>query len=98
VAAPAIAEMFRTRPQCAPCYHGLSCRCRTCCSPTRAGSRSFLRCGMSIILGGAFGGDINLSVLKPGVISDCKSEIKWLEAAMLGIPSIVSATQTHTEL
>jgi glycosyltransferase involved in cell wall biosynthesis/tetratricopeptide (TPR) repeat protein len=42
--------------------------------------------------------DINLSVLKPGVIADCKSEIKWLEAAMLGIPSVVSATQTHTEL
>jgi glycosyltransferase involved in cell wall biosynthesis len=42
--------------------------------------------------------DINLSVLKPGMISDCKSEIKWLEAAMLGIPSVVSGTATHREL
>jgi len=42
--------------------------------------------------------DINLSVLKPGIISDSKSEIKWLEAAMLGIPSVVSATATHTEI
>ncbi|MGH6889591.1 MAG: glycosyltransferase [Rhizomicrobium sp.] len=42
--------------------------------------------------------DINLAVLKPGVVSDCKSEIKWLEAAMLGIPSVVSGTSTHREL
>jgi glycosyltransferase involved in cell wall biosynthesis len=42
--------------------------------------------------------DINLSVLKPSVLSDGKSEIKWLEAAMLRIPSVVSPTTTHVEL
>jgi glycosyltransferase involved in cell wall biosynthesis len=42
--------------------------------------------------------DINLAVLKPGAVADCKSEIKWLEAAMLGIPSIVTPTQTYREV
>ena len=38
--------------------------------------------------------DINISVLAPGVLSDCKSEIKWLEAAVLRIPTVVSHTAT----
>lgn len=42
--------------------------------------------------------DINLSVLSPGAMTDAKSEIKWLEAAMLGIPSVVSATRTYREV
>ncbi|KMO44698.1 hypothetical protein VQ03_01635 [Methylobacterium tarhaniae] len=42
--------------------------------------------------------DINISVLVPDVFNDCKSEIKWMEAAMFGIPSVVSATQTHREV
>jgi len=42
--------------------------------------------------------DINLAVLKPGKLSDSKSEIKWLEAAMLGVPSVVSATKTFQEV
>jgi glycosyltransferase involved in cell wall biosynthesis/tetratricopeptide (TPR) repeat protein len=42
--------------------------------------------------------DINLAVLKPGMAFDCKSEIKWLEAAMLGIPSVVSRTRTYAEV
>jgi glycosyltransferase involved in cell wall biosynthesis/tetratricopeptide (TPR) repeat protein len=42
--------------------------------------------------------DINLAVLKPGPVADCKSEIKWLEAAMLAIPSIVTATETHRDV
>ncbi|WP_284948323.1 glycosyltransferase [Acidisoma cladoniae] len=44
------------------------------------------------------GMDINIAVLKPGIISDCKSEIKWMEAAMLGIPSVVSNTKTYREV
>ena len=44
------------------------------------------------------GMDINLAVLKPGPVADCKSEIKWLEAAMLGIPSIVTPTETHRDV
>ncbi len=44
------------------------------------------------------GMDINLAVLKPGPVADCKSEIKWLEAAMLGIPSIVTPTETYGEI
>lgn len=42
--------------------------------------------------------DINLAVLKPSRVADCKSEIKWLEAAMLGIPSVVSRTRTYEEI
>ena len=42
--------------------------------------------------------DINLSVLSVSPLTDAKSEIKWLEAAMLGIPSIVTATATHREV
>jgi len=42
--------------------------------------------------------DINLAVLSPGLMSDCKSEIKWLEAAVVGVPSIVSSTATYREV
>jgi glycosyltransferase involved in cell wall biosynthesis len=42
--------------------------------------------------------DINLAVLEPGIAADCKSEIKWLEAAILQIPSIVSGTRTYREV
>lgn len=39
--------------------------------------------------------DINIAVLEPSRATDCKSEIKWLEAAAFGIPSIVSPTATY---
>ncbi|EQA97236.1 hypothetical protein L286_23195 [Sphingobium sp. HDIP04] len=42
--------------------------------------------------------DVNLAVLAPGLTADCKSEIKWLEAAVLQIPSVVSATRTYCEI
>lgn len=42
--------------------------------------------------------DINLAVLRSGPVADCKSEIKWLEAAIFGIPSVVSATATLTDV
>jgi glycosyltransferase involved in cell wall biosynthesis len=42
--------------------------------------------------------DINLAVLKKNLVTDCKSELKWMEAAMFGIPSVVSATDTHMEV
>lgn len=38
---------------------------------------------------------INLSVLEPSILTDAKSEIKWMEAAMFAIPSVVSPTATH---
>jgi glycosyltransferase involved in cell wall biosynthesis len=41
--------------------------------------------------------DINLAVLNNGVLNDTKSEIKWLEAAYFGIPSVVSPTATYKE-
>ncbi|WP_406736914.1 glycosyltransferase [Thioclava sp. GXIMD4215] len=41
--------------------------------------------------------DINLSILSPSLLTDAKSEIKWMEAAMFGTPSVVSATRTHEE-
>ena len=39
--------------------------------------------------------DINLAMLVPGEMNDAKSEIKWLEAAVSGVPSVVSATRTY---
>ncbi|NEU12667.1 glycosyltransferase [Methylobacterium sp. BTF04] len=42
--------------------------------------------------------DINLAVLASTPMSDAKSEIKWLEAAMCGVASIVSATRTYREV
>lgn len=42
--------------------------------------------------------DINLAVLACTPMSDAKSEIKWLEAAMCAVPSIVSNTVTYREL
>jgi glycosyltransferase involved in cell wall biosynthesis len=41
--------------------------------------------------------DINVAVLATTAATDCKSEIKWLEAAILQIPSIVTATAHHRE-
>lgn len=41
--------------------------------------------------------DINLAVLRPGPVTDGKSEIKWLEAAAFAIPSIVSDTRTYLD-
>ncbi|MER5173988.1 glycosyltransferase [Thioclava kandeliae] len=41
--------------------------------------------------------DINLSILSSSLLTDAKSEIKWMEAAMFGTPSVVSATRTHRE-
>ncbi len=42
--------------------------------------------------------DINLSVLSAGILNDCKSEIKWLEAAILKIPTVVSHTATFAAI
>ncbi|WP_157096203.1 glycosyltransferase, partial [Methylosinus sp. R-45379] len=42
--------------------------------------------------------DINIAVLAPGATTDAKSEIKWLEAAALGIPSVVSGTARYREV
>lgn len=42
--------------------------------------------------------DINLAVLKSDLVTDCKSELKWFEAAWFGIPSIVSRTQNYLDV
>jgi len=42
--------------------------------------------------------DINVAVLEPGPVADCKSEIKWLEAAVLQLPSVLSGTRTYREV
>ncbi len=42
--------------------------------------------------------DVNLGVLVPGEMNDCKSEIKWLEAAVSGVPSVVSASARYREV
>lgn len=42
--------------------------------------------------------DINLSVLTRSPVTDAKSEIKWMEAAMFAIPSVVSRTATYNDI
>ncbi len=42
--------------------------------------------------------DINLAVLRPAPTTDGKSEIKWLEAAVLMVPSVVSNTATYLDV
>ncbi|MFZ2449319.1 MAG: glycosyltransferase [Methylovulum miyakonense] len=42
--------------------------------------------------------DINIAVLEQDPFTDCKSEIKWLEAAVFGIPSIVTPTGTYRKV
>ncbi len=44
------------------------------------------------------GVDINLAVLRPGPFNDCKSEIKWLEAAAFCVPSVVSDVAGYREM
>lgn len=39
--------------------------------------------------------DINIAPLTQSSFNDCKSEIKWLEAAVLGIPSVVSSSDMY---
>jgi glycosyltransferase involved in cell wall biosynthesis len=41
--------------------------------------------------------DINLAVLQAGAFNDCKSEIKWLEAAAFCVPSVVSDVEGYRE-
>ncbi len=41
--------------------------------------------------------DINIAVLHANDFNDCKSEIKWLEAAAFGIPSVVSDVAVYRE-
>lgn len=43
------------------------------------------------------GVDINIAVLTITPMTDAKSEIKWLEAAMCGLPSVVTPTRTYRE-
>ena len=42
--------------------------------------------------------DINLAVLERSPATDAKSEIKWLEAAMFAIPSVVSPTALYRDV
>lgn len=42
--------------------------------------------------------DINISVLCSDSITDCKSELKWTEAACFGIPSVVSGTENFKDV
>jgi glycosyltransferase involved in cell wall biosynthesis len=42
--------------------------------------------------------DINIAVLARCATTDAKSEIKWLEAAVLGLPSVVSGTARYREV
>ncbi len=39
--------------------------------------------------------DINIAILEQDVFTDCKSELKWFEAGVFGIPSVVTPTATY---
>ncbi len=41
---------------------------------------------------------ISIAPLEQGIFMDCKSEIKWLEAAVFRVPSVVSNTATFREI
>lgn len=42
--------------------------------------------------------DINIAMLLPTAVNNCKSELKWFEAGCLGVPSVVSNTATYLEV
>jgi|GEM_PF-1580604 len=42
--------------------------------------------------------DINLAVLHDDLINGCKSELKWFEAACVGIPSVLSTTANYRDV
>jgi glycosyltransferase involved in cell wall biosynthesis len=42
--------------------------------------------------------DVNLAPLTASIFNDAKSEIKWMEAAMLGVPSVVSSSAVYDEV
>ena len=57
-----------------------------------------LQTDRSAYLGLLSNADIALSVLTSNPFNDCKSEIKWLEAAAFGIPSVVPDTASFREV
>lgn len=42
--------------------------------------------------------DINIAVMEDGVAVDCKSELKWFEAGIFGIPSVVSPARNYVDV
>ena len=42
--------------------------------------------------------DINIAVMEDSVAVDCKSELKWFEAGIFGIPSVVSPSRNHVDV
>ncbi|MGR8933314.1 MAG: tetratricopeptide repeat-containing glycosyltransferase family protein [Gammaproteobacteria bacterium] len=42
--------------------------------------------------------DVNIAVLLEDEINHCKSELKWFEAACLGIPTVVSRTRNYVDV
>jgi glycosyltransferase involved in cell wall biosynthesis len=42
--------------------------------------------------------DINIAVLHRDAVTDCKSELKWFEAACFGIPSVLSTTSNYEDV
>lgn len=42
--------------------------------------------------------DIGLVVLEPGIYTDAKSAIRWMECSLLGVASVLSPTATYREI
>ena len=41
---------------------------------------------------------IGLAPLEPGIVTDAKSAIKWMEYSLMGLASVVSPTATYQEI
>ncbi|UMB69027.1 glycosyltransferase [Mycobacterium paraterrae] len=42
--------------------------------------------------------DINIAVMEDSIAVDCKSELKWFEAGIFGIPSVVSPSRNYADV
>ncbi|MEL0633149.1 glycosyltransferase [Pseudoalteromonas carrageenovora] len=42
--------------------------------------------------------DINLAILNDNEVNGCKSELKWFEAACVGVPSVLSSTANYRDV
>jgi len=42
--------------------------------------------------------DINLAILNDDEVNGCKSELKWFEAACVGVPSVLSSTANYRDV
>ncbi len=98
LAAPALARIFRNYPQVRLTVVGYL----TLPSVLKPFEERIKRVGIfediKVYWNFLSSADISIDVLYQSKSNNCKSEIKWLESAVFGIPSVVSATKTYLEV